>query len=58
MATNCHTTTVCNIMARKPADRKGGGPRYELCYRAYTGVHIQHVSRLILLLTGDYNAEL
>ena len=23
-----YTTTVCNIMARKDADRKGGGPRY------------------------------
>jgi hypothetical protein len=23
-----YTTIVCNIMARKDADRKGGGPRY------------------------------
>jgi len=28
--TRRYTTTVCNIMARKDADRKGGGPRYEL----------------------------
>ena len=28
--TRRYTTTVCNIMARKDADRKGGGPRYKL----------------------------
>ena len=28
--TRRYTTTVCNIAARKDANRKGGGPRYEL----------------------------
>jgi hypothetical protein len=28
--TRRYTTTVCNLMTRKDADRKGGGPRYEL----------------------------
>jgi hypothetical protein len=32
-----YTTTVCNIMAGKDADRRGGGPRYEL-YRPGGGV--------------------
>jgi hypothetical protein len=27
-----YMTTICNIMARNDADRKGGGPRYQLLH--------------------------
>ena len=39
--------TVCNILARKDADRRGGGPRYELFCSGYYGFFPTRINTLV-----------